>query len=117
MLVNFEDALDISGKINNSGKLNRLIEPKYSRCENETFLCYQSSCKYEGKSKSSIKLHEKSHKDYNNKISCEFCNFLTKRQINYTMHLKTKHPEIKPNVLEQCNWPECVCSPFEVTAK
>ena len=107
MLVNFEDALDISGNINNSGKLTQLTEPKYSRWEKETFICYQSSCKYEGKSKSSLKLHEKSHKDYKNKIACEYCKFVTKRQVNYTMHLKTEHNEIKLNVVEQCDWPEC----------
>ena len=107
MQVNFEDALDISGNLKNSEQLNRLNEPKYSRCVKERYLCYQSSCKYQDKSKSSLKLHEKSHKDYNDKISCEYCSFHTKRKHKYIRHLVSDHPEIRLNVIEQCDWPAC----------
>ena len=104
MQVNFEEALEVSVNVKTSENLDKFSEPKYTRTLKETNICYQSSCNYENNNNKSLKIHERSHKDYSNKIFCEYCKFGTTRKTYYSKHLLSEHPEIKLNVgVEQCN--------------
>ena len=38
---------------------------------------------------------------------CEHCKFVTQRKIFYTVHVVSEHPEMKQNIIKQCDWPEC----------